>query len=101
MNHRPTDADRNERSDWNVVAHHDFGGATELDATIVTALETEGCCGDSPLYAAVDTEPAERFLSSVEGDDASVVFTVSERIVRVSADGTVEARDVQGLSGPD
>jgi hypothetical protein len=99
MNHRSTDADRNGTSDWNVVAHHNFGGATELDATIVTALEAEGCCDDSPLYAAVDTEPAERFLRSVDGDDASVVFSVSERIVRVSADGTVEARDVAELSG--
>jgi len=99
MNHRSTDANRNETSDWDVVAHHDFGGTTELDATIVTALETDGCCDDSPLYAAVDAEPAERFLRSVDGDDASVVFAVSGRIVRVSSDGTVEARDAAGLSG--
>ena len=99
MNHRSTDANRNGTSDWDVVAHHDFGGPTELDATIVAALDAEGCCDDSPLYAAVDTEPAERFLRSVDGDDASVVFSVSERIVRVSADGTVEIRDAAALPG--
>jgi hypothetical protein len=98
MTHRP-DADRNGIGDWEVVAHHDFEGSAELDATVLTALEADGCCDGVPLYAAVDIEPAERFLRSVDGDDASVVFSLSERIVRISADGTVEARDAAGLPG--
>ena len=99
MTHRPEDVDRNGIDDWDVVAHHDFDGPAELDATVLTALGVESCADGAPLYAAVDTEPAERFLRSVDGDDAKVVFSVAERIVRVSADGTVETRDAAGLPG--
>ncbi|WP_156105689.1 HalOD1 output domain-containing protein [Halobellus rufus] len=79
--------------EWEVIARHDFQGQTELDATIVTALGGEDCCTEEPLYSAVDTEPAERFLRSVDGDDASVVFAVSGTTVRVAADGTIAIRD--------
>ncbi|WP_435183114.1 HalOD1 output domain-containing protein [Halobellus sp. EA9] len=77
---------------WKTVAHHDFDGPDELDATILSALDGEESLDGRQLYTDVDTEPAERFLSSVRNDDASVVFSMSNRTVRVSADGTVEIR---------
>ncbi|MFB6090931.1 MAG: HalOD1 output domain-containing protein [Halobellus sp.] len=77
---------------WETVAHHNFDGPDELDATILSALDEERSLNGQPLYADVNTEPAERFLSSVSDDDASVVFSVSNRTVRVSADGTIEIR---------
>ncbi|MFB6091782.1 MAG: HalOD1 output domain-containing protein [Haloquadratum sp.] len=76
---------------WRTVAHHDFAGAEELDATIATVLGDDRS-DEEPLYATVDTEPAERFLASVDGDDASVIFSIDDRTFRVSADGTVEVR---------
>ncbi|WP_336024262.1 HalOD1 output domain-containing protein [Halobellus salinisoli] len=90
---RTPDERPNGAGAWQIIAHHDFDGQTELDATIVTALDEERCCEDPPLYSVVDTEPAERFLRSVDGDDASVVFAIGERTIRVRADGTVAVRD--------
>ena len=85
--------DQRSLGEWQQVAHHDFDGPDELDATLAAALtDSERPWNESPLYDAVDTEPAERFLASVDDDDASVVFAVSDRTVRVSADGTVEVR---------
>lgn len=86
------DAER-RKTDWRIVARHNFGGAEELDATIANALDGEGEPLDGPpLYASADAELAEQFLASVDGDDASVVFSAAGRTFRVSADGTVEAR---------
>ena len=84
------DADRRDAAGWETVACHDFGGAAELDATIAAALD--GQRPDRPLYAAVDVEPAERFLASVGDAGASVVFRIAGHAVRVSADGRVQLR---------
>ncbi|MFB6251398.1 MAG: HalOD1 output domain-containing protein [Halobellus sp.] len=82
-------------SEWRRVGYHDFDGPDELDATLAAALvDSEGSWDESPLYDAVETEPAERFLASVNDDDASVIFSVADRTVRVSADGTVEVRSM-------
>jgi hypothetical protein len=84
------DTDHPDAAGWVTIAHHDFGSTDELDATILTALDGEG--PNQPLYATVDVEPAERFLASVGGADATVVFRVADRPVRVSADGRVQVR---------
>jgi hypothetical protein len=89
---------RRGATDWELIARHDFGGTQELDATIVAALGEDGCWDRTPLYTAVDTERAEQFLASVDGDDARVVFTVAGHTVRVSADGTVEMQAANGRS---
>jgi hypothetical protein len=81
--HRDTDG-------WETVAHHDFGGVAELDATIATVLDDSG--PDQPLYRTVNTEPAERFLASATDPDATVVFRIGGQTVRVSADGRVQLR---------
>ncbi|MGQ4556690.1 HalOD1 output domain-containing protein [Halobellus sp. GM3] len=81
---------------WSTVARHDFGGPAELDATIVAVLSENGAPGEPPLYESVDAELAEQFLTSADGDDASVVFSVAGQAVRVSADGTVELRGRPG-----
>ncbi|WP_144905071.1 HalOD1 output domain-containing protein [Halobellus captivus] len=91
---RTADPNSTGANEWEVVARHDFDGPAELDVTIVTALGEESCCEGPPLYTAVDTEPAERFLRSVDGDDASVVFVINGWTVRVSADGRIAVRDV-------
>ncbi|MFC6874858.1 HalOD1 output domain-containing protein [Halobellus marinus] len=91
---RRSNIDQGRKTGWKTVAQHDFGGLTELDATIATALGEDGCLEDGPLYHAVDVESAEQFLASA--DDASVVFPVSGHSVRVSADGTVEIRQESG-----
>ncbi len=85
------DPDRHDDASWETVARHDFGGTTELDATIAAALDRQP--PDRPLYATVDVEPAERFLASVGNTDASVVFRVADHAVRVSADGRVQLRE--------
>jgi len=90
---RTLDGGTNGTGNWEIIAHHDFDGQSELDATIVTALGEAVSPEDTPLYGVVDTEPAERFLQSVDGDDASVVFAISGRTVRVSADGTIAVQD--------
>ena len=90
MHNTTRDADRHDAEGWETVAHHDFGGTTELDATIAEALG--GQAPDRPLYDAVDVEPAERFLASVGDTDASVVFRVADHAVRVTADGRVQLR---------
>jgi len=87
---------RRGATDWELIARHDFGGTQELDATIVAALGESGCWDGAPLYTAADTERAEQFLASVDGDDARVVFTVAGHTVRVSADGTVEMQATDG-----
>ena len=84
------DADHRDTDGWTTVAHHDFGGVAELDATIARVLD--GPSPDRPLYATADVEPAERFLASVGGADASVVFRIADQAVRVSADGRVQLR---------
>jgi hypothetical protein len=83
---------------WRTVARHDFDGVNELDATLASALGDGSELDGSPLYATVDAERAERFLSSVDGDDASVVFSVEGRTVRVLADGTIEVRTTGGAT---
>ena len=75
---------------WETVARHDFGGMTELDATIATVLDVRR--PDRPLYDTVNVEPAERFLASVGDADASVAFRIANRTVRVLADGRVQLR---------
>ena len=90
MSNMVRDADRRDADGWVTVARHDFGGMTELDATIAEALG--GQRPDRPLYDTVDIEPAERFLASVGDADASVIFRVADRAVRVSADGRVQLR---------
>jgi hypothetical protein len=84
------DTDRRDADGWETVARHDFGGVAELDATIADALD--GSRPDQPLYLIADVEPAERFLASVSGADASVVFRIADQAVRVSADGRVQLR---------
>lgn len=93
---RPT---RNGPYGWETVEHHNVDGPDELEATILSVLDEEGSLDEQPLYANVDPEPAERFLSSVSDDDASVVFSVSNRMVRVSADGTIEIRNDRAGAG--
>ena len=92
------DADPGDLPEWETVAHHDFGGVAELDATIAAVLD--GQRQDQPLYAAADVELAERFLTSVGDADASVVFGVADRDVRVSADGRVQLRQTVTESAP-
>lgn len=75
---------------WETVAHHDFSGVAELDATIAAVLD--GQRQDQPLYATADVELAERFLASTGNADASVVFRVADHDVRVAADGRVQLR---------
>ena len=88
--------DRAGTGGWRTVARHDFDDANELDATLSAALCDDEALEGPPLYATVDAERAEHFLTSVDGNDASVVFSVGERTVRVSADGTIEVRSADG-----
>jgi hypothetical protein len=81
---------RRDADGWETIAHHDFGGVAELDATIAAALDDSG--PDQPLYRTVNTEPAERFLSSATDADAMVVFRIGGQTIRVSADGRVQLR---------
>lgn len=75
---------------WETVARHDFGGITELDATVAAVLDVRR--PDRPLYDTVNVEPAERFLASVGDADASVAFRIADHTVRVLADGRVRLR---------
>jgi hypothetical protein len=90
MSNTMRNADRCDADGWVTVAHHDFGGAAELDAAIADALDEQR--PDRPLYDTVDIEPAERFLASVGDANASVVFRVADRAIRVTADGRVQLR---------
>lgn len=89
MSETPRDSHR-DADGWETIAHHDFGGVAELDATIATALGDSS--PDQPLYRTVNTEPAERFLASATDPDAKVVFRIGGQTVRVSADGRVQLR---------
>ena len=81
---------RRDADGWETVAHHDFGGVAELDATIAAVLDDHG--RNQPLYCTVNTEPAERFLASATDADATVTFRIAGRTVHVSADGRVQLR---------
>jgi hypothetical protein len=88
MTETPADGTHNDAEGWETVAHHDFGGTAELDATITAALGEHR--PTRPLYEAVDAESAERFLASAGSTDARVRFRIEGNTVRVSADGRVE-----------
>jgi len=90
MSDTPSEAGPDDSSGWETVAHHHFGGVAELDATIAAVLD--GQRQDQPLYAAADVELAERFLTSANTTDASVVFHVADHDVRVLADGQIQLR---------
>ena len=90
MTETTRDATGGAPSGWETVAHHDFDGVAELDATIAAALDDR--LPGQPLYETVNVEPAERFLASVGDADASVVFHIADHAVRVFADGRVQLR---------
>ena len=93
MSEHTRQSTRGALREWRTIARHDFEGSDELAVTLAAALgDGDDRWGGPPLYRTVDIEPAERFLSSAGDDDASVVFSISDRTIRVSADGAIEVR---------